>query len=265
MSFNEKILIGAKCNGESIISDGSLNFIKNFKNNNYDLSEYNLQNYQDFSLNLSLSSLKIQSNLLRKYIKKVTCGESHCLFLTQAGMIFTLGENKFGQLGLSNVKKVSEPTIMTSMLNYRVSSIASGKNHNLVIATSRDLQTVNSDDLKENFLFVFGDNSYGQLGLENIDLVEVPKINEFFNGKKIVKIDCGLNHSALIIKNDIFIFGKIRPDNNLGPLEKPIKINEKILCEIAMIESFDENIDGLFSDFSCSKNNVFCITKCNFL
>lgn len=187
---------------------------------------------------------------MKKYIKSVTCGSSHCLFLTQAGMIFSLGKGDQGQLGLSSKKETQEPTIITSMLNYRALSISSGNNHNIILATTRDLQ-VKSDDLeKELFVFVFGDNKKGQCGIENVSFIEVPKINEFFSGKNIRKIECGGNHSSALIKDkdELLLFGYIRPDI---PAEKPVKVDYRLTG----IELYQ------FKDFINTESSVFCLSK----
>lgn len=219
------------------------------------MSKFFLPNFNDFS-NIMKFSAKIQSSLVKKYIKKVTCGNSHCLFLTQAGMIFSIGNGEKGQLGITfntNEKSVNEPTIVTSLLNYRVSSIASGCNHNIVLATSRDLQIKSDDTDKEQFIFVFGSNSQGQLGLENINSVDLPKRNDFFQDKKISKIDCGLNHTAILSDEEIYLFGNVRPES--VPVEKPIRLDEKIS---------GYSVFSAFQDFICSLNSMYCLSKGKF-
>ena len=42
-----------------------------------------------------------------KKIKSVACGGSHTLILSQSGSVFAMGDNSFGQLGLSTMQKSS--------------------------------------------------------------------------------------------------------------------------------------------------------------
>ena len=183
-------------------------------------------------------------------------------------MIFSLGEGNKGELGLSSKKEVNEPTIISSMLNYRVFNISSGKNHSLAIATLRDLQVKTEDDVKENFLIVFGDNSKGQLGLENVSHVEVPIINENFSNKKLKKVECGLNHSSVLLStNEVYVFGAIRPSSNksnnyIENIEKPLKVDYK-LTGFKGIKDENELFTDLssFADSFCSQNNVYLLSS----
>jgi E3 ubiquitin-protein ligase HERC4 len=187
--------------------------------------------------------------LNKKYLKKVSCGKNNCLFLTHAGMAFSFGENKFGQLGIGNNVDQKEPVMITSLLNYRITELFSGENHSVAIGCLRE--SINSklksnENLlsnKESFVFTWGDNRFGQLGLglelglsygKGVDLlseVEKNKANKYLNyntnsnkeliyckynptileffQKKIIKfIEIGQNHN-LFLTNDgkIYAFG----------------------------------------------------------
>lgn len=234
------------------MSDCSDSHLNNFSKKMYNLNSYHLSTYEEFTSNLILNSSKIQSNLNKKFIKSISCGESHVLLLTQAGMLYSMGSGENGQLGISATKNVDEPTIITSLLNYKILSVSSGRKHNIILASNRDLNLKENKDLEnsDSFIMVFGDNSKGQLGIENVPTIEVPLINEFFSDKKVIKIECGLDFSSVMIKsnlsNSIYIFGHIRPSNN--PIEKPLKVDEKF---------YDQ--EGDIKDFKCSENSLFIL------
>ena len=63
----------------------------------------------------------LTGNLSEKYIVKVSCGESHSLFLTHCGMLFSIGDNTLGQLELGDnekVKEIGEAIMIKDLLNY---------------------------------------------------------------------------------------------------------------------------------------------------
>jgi alpha-tubulin suppressor-like RCC1 family protein len=190
-----------------ILTTGSKEFPKIFEKSFYNIDKYTTVEYNMID-NLLLSSIKIQSNLNKKYIKSVSCGENHVLFLTQAGMVFSLGKGEQGQLGF-NKNIIIEPEIISSLLNYRVSSINSDNNHNIIIATSRE-----NNNETNNSIIVFGDNSKGQIGIKNMTTIYIPVVNPFFDKVEIVKISLGENNSYVINTNgELFIFGFISSFN----------------------------------------------------
>jgi hypothetical protein len=88
-------------------------------------------------------------------------------------MSFSIGDNTFGQLGIGNNTYQREPVMITALLNYRVSDLNTGKFHSVAIGILREntnskmkLEDNNNKKDKENYLFTWGDNSFGQLGLD---------------------------------------------------------------------------------------------------
>ncbi len=164
-------------------------------------------------------------------------------------MAFSYGENKYGQLGIGNNLDQKEPVMITALLNYKITELFSGENHSVAIGILREntnskLKT--QENLlykKENFVFTWGDNRFGQLGLglgtgldkgfdiqllndikknkeskylnnntnnnkEFIYSRNNPTILEFFKKKILKFIEIGQNHN-LFLTNDgkIFAFG----------------------------------------------------------
>jgi hypothetical protein len=154
---------------------------------------------------------------------KVACGKNHAIFLTHAGMVFSMGSGSKGQLGHGNTNDLQEPNMITTLLNYRIYDVSVGSDHNLALGIMRDLTkkstnsliqvtTENSKNIEQNFLYVWGDNSKGQLGLiiDDTQITTVPIINDFFSDKNVTieKITCGIDHSLVLTSNGkLFGFG----------------------------------------------------------
>jgi len=145
-------------------------------NQNKEILNSTFKDFKDLILDFSKfdfkKSVKLAGILNKKYLKKVSCGQRHCLFLTHAGMAFSIGDNTVGQLGTGNNIYQNEPIMITALLNYRIIDLNAGKIHNLALGVLRE--NTNSkvkfeedqSKIKENYLFTWGDNRFGQLGLD---------------------------------------------------------------------------------------------------
>lgn len=136
---------------------------------------FNQEEYlNNLLLNNSLQSINI---LPKKKINKMTTGLNHALLLTESGLLYSFGNNKKGQLGVSvstNTSNFNSPIMMTSLLNYRVVDISSGENHNIAVINYRNnrqnsnsnlsLNNISNDSEKSSLLYSWGCNKYGQLG-----------------------------------------------------------------------------------------------------
>ena len=202
ISYNNYNIFYIKNNGETytIINDDNLTYkILSLKN-----------------------AIRLTGNLSKKYIVKVSCGDSHALFLTHAGMLFSIGDNNLGQLGLGEnekIKETGEAIMIKELLNYRIIDISTGNNHCLAFGVVRDLTKVNNKDNnnnknenKDNITFTWGDNSFGQCGIKDNKITFINSPNKILiNDNEIINdgvksIFCGLNFSVLLL-NDGKIFG----------------------------------------------------------
>ena len=212
ISYNNYNIFYIKNNGETytIINDDNLTYkILSLKN-----------------------AIRLTGNLSKKYIVKVSCGDSHALFLTHAGMLFSIGDNNLGQLGLGEnekIKETGEAIMIKELLNYRIIDISTGNNHCLAFGVVRDLTKVNNKDNnnnknenKDNITFTWGDNSFGQCGIKDNKITFINSPNKILiNDNEIINdgvksIFCGLNFSVLLLNNGkIFGFG----DNQFHQLD----------------------------------------------
>ena len=112
-------------------------YVKNNGETHTVINENNLT-YETLTLK---GAIKLTGNLSKKYIVKVSCGESHALFLTHAGMLFSIGDNSLGQLGLGEndkIKEIGEAIMIKDLLNYRIIDISTGNNHCVCFGIVRD-------------------------------------------------------------------------------------------------------------------------------
>ncbi|XP_017164556.1 X-linked retinitis pigmentosa GTPase regulator [Poecilia reticulata] len=71
--------------------------------------------------------------------RRVACGENHTAVITNAGLLYTFGDGRFGKLGLQQENFINQfsPTLCTRFLKYSVQSVSCGGHHTLVLAVPR--------------------------------------------------------------------------------------------------------------------------------
>ena len=121
-------------------------------------------------------------------IHSVSCGDNHVICIDSGNKSFGFGNNEFGKLGLSGNQKYYEPTLISS-ISTNVRDIVCSSRHSLILLNDGtvygigDVDKLNFSGLKnikmiscgethnmvvdeEGKLFLFGNNSSGQLGCE---------------------------------------------------------------------------------------------------
>ncbi|KFP10050.1 X-linked retinitis pigmentosa GTPase regulator, partial [Egretta garzetta] len=193
----------------------------------------------------------------------ISCGDEHTAIVTGNGKLYMFGSNNWGQLGLGSKNTVSKPTCVKALKPEKTKLAVCGRNHTLVYTEKGNVYAAGGNSegqlglgdteerttfhlisfftnqhkikqlaagsytsaavTEDGQLFVWGDNSEGQIGLADEACVNVPCQVDV--GKPVSSVSCGYYHSALITGDgELYTFGE--PENGkLGLLPEQLKNN----------------------------------------
>ncbi len=115
--------------------------------------------------------------------KSIACGSSYTVALKTDGTLWTWGRNTFGQLGVNNITDRSTPvTTLLGGTNWK--SIACGYAYTVALKT-------------DGTLWTWGDNFYGQLGVNNTTNRSTP-VTTLLGGTNWKSIACGNTHTVAL-------------------------------------------------------------------
>ncbi|XP_010014030.1 PREDICTED: X-linked retinitis pigmentosa GTPase regulator-like, partial [Nestor notabilis] len=166
----------------------------------------------------------------------ISCGDEHTAIVTGNGKLYMFGSNNWGQLGLGSKNTVSKPTCVKALKPEKTKLAVCGRNHTLVYTEKGNVYAAGGNSegqlglgdteerttfhlisfftnqhkikqlaagsytsaavTEDGQLFVWGDNSEGQIGLADEACVSVPCQVDV--GKPVSSVSCGYYHSALI-------------------------------------------------------------------
>uniref|UniRef100_A0A8B9PJT0 X-linked retinitis pigmentosa GTPase regulator n=1 Tax=Apteryx owenii TaxID=8824 RepID=A0A8B9PJT0_APTOW len=191
----------------------------------------------------------------------ISCGDEHTAIVTGNGKLYVFGSNNWGQLGLGSKNTVSKPTCVKALKPEKTKLAVCGRNHTLVYTEKGNIYAAGGNSegqlglgdteerttfhlisfftnqhrikqlaagsytsaaiTEDGQLFMWGDNSEGQIGLANEASVCVPC--QVVVGKPVSSVSCGYYHSALITGDgELYTFGE--PENGkLGLLPEQLK------------------------------------------
>ncbi|XP_078789792.1 retinitis pigmentosa GTPase regulator b isoform X2 [Oryzias latipes] len=186
--------------------------------------------------------------------RKIACGDEHTALITENGRLFMFGSNNWGQLGLGSKLTVNKPTCVKALKSERIKLVACGRNHTLICTAKGQVYACggNSEgqlglgdwEEKTSFqrveffdsqgaiqmlaagsntsaaltvsgkLFMWGDNSEGQIGLGKESQASSPQ--EVGVGRPVSWVSCGYYHSAFVtVDGALYTFGE-RDSGKLG-------------------------------------------------
>ncbi|NXM29491.1 RPGR regulator, partial [Oxyruncus cristatus] len=193
----------------------------------------------------------------------ISCGDEHTAIITGKGKLYMFGSNDWGQLGLGSKSTVNKPTCVKALKPEKPKLAVCGRNHTLVYTEKGNVYAAGGNSegqlglgdteerttfhlvsfftsqhkikqlaagsytsaavTEDGQLFVWGDNSEGQIGLASESCVSVPRRVDV--GKPVSSVSCGYYHSALITGDgELYTFGE--PANGkLGLLPEQLKNN----------------------------------------
>lgn len=139
---------------------------------------------------------RLIKKLNQQKVLQVSCGNQHCLALSDDGQLFTWGQNNHGQLGLGlGFTEQSSPQRLKSLEGIPLAQVTAGGYHSFALSLS-------------GAVFGWGKNSSGQLGLTDEQVRGSPCHVKALRTQKVVYISCGEEHTAVLTKNGgLFTFG----------------------------------------------------------
>lgn len=136
----------------------------------------------------------IVETLRGKVVVSISAGAAHSVAVVlepgkEASAVYSWGSNMHGEIGQGKAKLCKVPTIVTNIP--QMTAVACGSLHTCLL----------SDQTSD--LWVSGDNTYGQLGLENSVGVTHRDVFQICNSfkdsnKKVRTVSCGGQHTAVL-------------------------------------------------------------------
>ncbi|XP_003799962.1 X-linked retinitis pigmentosa GTPase regulator [Otolemur garnettii] len=128
-------------------------------------------------------------------VKFAACGRTHTIISTEGGNVYATGGNNEGQLGLGDTDERDTFHLISFFTSqHKIKQLSAGSNTSAALT-------------EDGQLFMWGDNSEGQIGLKDVTNVCVP--HQVTIGKPISWISCGYYHSAFVtIDGELYTFGE---------------------------------------------------------
>ncbi|XP_030838470.1 uncharacterized protein LOC105440956 [Strongylocentrotus purpuratus] len=125
---------------------------------------------------------------------QIACGDDHSLALTRDRRLFSWGCNLHGQLGVKT-KEQAKPFEIEGLWGIPLQHIAAGGAHSVALSTTGSI-------------FVWGSNTHGQLGLQQLDDVKLPvKLGSLSQGN-VKAVSCGMHHTSFLQQNgQLLVYG----------------------------------------------------------
>lgn len=186
------------------------------------------------------------------YIKKVSCGASHSIALSNNGYVYTWGSNKFNQLGRNDCAYLSVPSLIDNF-NETVIKVETGRFSSYLLTN-------------QNQLYGFGSDSYGQLATCKPILTSNKKETPYLmnggfaleNDEYIIDITAGYYYGFVKTnKNNFFSFGQ----NSSGQLANGSTLSTSIPQKVNY-QNLDNPLDEIIS-ISCGQDHCIATTKYN--
>ncbi|XP_064458774.1 probable E3 ubiquitin-protein ligase HERC4 isoform X2 [Ornithodoros turicata] len=159
---------------------------------------------------------KVIKKLAVMQVVQIASGALHSLALTINGELYAWGSNSNGQLGIGEKdggrSSHRSPCRVTHLAGIPLTQVACGGYHSVALTLS-------------GALFVWGLNSFGQLGTNDKNDRFVPTVLKSLRSQRIKHVCCGENHTACLTSDGgVFTFGC----GTYGQLGHGAKANETV-------------------------------------
>ncbi|XP_072351455.1 probable E3 ubiquitin-protein ligase HERC4 [Scyliorhinus torazame] len=124
-------------------------------------------------------------------------GTSHILFLSQAGTVYQSEVKSKDTAAATKEFSIMKPQVLKSLSEKNIIQVACGNNHSLALS-------------KDGQLFAWGQNTYGQLGIDTKGASQpIPRCVTSLTGMPVAQITAGGGHSfALSLSGAVFGWGR---------------------------------------------------------
>ena len=168
----------------------------------------------------------IDSAFLVKRYKTINCGYHHNAAIDENGYVYTWGRSTFGQLGQGEVINNALPTLLSAPLQeVKIAAVSCGWQHTMALTN-------------QGFLFSWGLNINGQLGIGDYNDRNVPTVIESLIADPVSKISAGHSHSAIVTSDGKLYAWGANPDARLCRKttyyklsHRPKNINKPAFCK----------------------------------
>ncbi|MCI5893158.1 MAG: hypothetical protein MRZ66_07145 [Clostridiales bacterium] len=170
-------------------------------------------------------------------VKQLSAGTEFSIFLKNDGTLWGVGKNNTGQLGQGNTTNSSAPVQITD------------KDDFISVDTGEDFVAA----LASDGLYVWGGNSYGQLGTGGIDAELTPyKLNiSLQDGEEISCIKTGPDYCLMLTSSgNVYSWGR----NTMGQLGLGNKTNQTLPTKIASLQNIKYISTGYNQSFAVKED-----------
>ncbi|XP_044008822.1 secretion-regulating guanine nucleotide exchange factor-like isoform X1 [Aphidius gifuensis] len=183
-----------------------------------------------------------ETNIKIDEIIKITGGGGHTLILDKNGNVYSCGWNKKMQTGIPGGETISKLQKIENLNN--IIDIACGWDSSMALTETGDI-------------YVWGSNTYGQLGLESPEEFINKPIKIQLPNFRVKKISMGLRHSAIVTHDgQVFVTGS-NNKHQLGIVnDDNVKIKQiKKFTKVLEIENIIDVSCGQYFNIALSNNN----------
>uniref|UniRef100_A0A4W6FGP7 X-linked retinitis pigmentosa GTPase regulator n=1 Tax=Lates calcarifer TaxID=8187 RepID=A0A4W6FGP7_LATCA len=172
-------------------------------------------------------------------VKLVACGRDHTIVCTWRGGVYGAGSNQEGQLGLGHCNSTSSFHLLHPFCNHApIRMLSAGCNTSAALT-------------EDGRLFMWGDNSVGQIGLGDEEFASEPR--EVTVGETVMWVSCGYHHSAFVtVDGELYTFGE-SADGRLG-LQVEQLANHRVPQRV-------QGILGRVTQVSCGGEHTVALTE----
>ena len=213
--------------------------LSNKSKNSYSRSGYfeESKDFTDYIESGINNGVPFKINFLNKKIKiaQISCGYNFSMLLSSDGILFGLGNNKNGELGvIHNEEELNDPNlklnyfhspiqniILSDIYKEKIISVKCGFKHTICLTSGKRV-------------YGWGKNTNGQLGLGNYvnQLIPVQIFINIIPLEKIIQIQAGFRSSIFLTENrNIYYTGILDKDNISNfPTKFNVKIKSPEIC-----------------------------------